>query len=57
MEGMNQFGIQYIYTWKFHNETLRIDYLKQKYLFFQNGGQGEKHVLFGGLLPEEGGKI
>jgi hypothetical protein len=35
MENMNQFGIQYIYMWKCHNETLCIDVLnKQKFLFF-----------------------
>jgi hypothetical protein len=40
MEGMNQFGIQYIYTWKYHNETLCIDILKMS--FFKNGGQEGK---------------
>jgi hypothetical protein len=35
MEGMNQYRIQYIYTWKCHNEILCIDTLnKQKCLIF-----------------------
>jgi hypothetical protein len=33
MEGMNQFGIHYIYTWKCHNGNLYKDILnKQKHL-------------------------
>jgi hypothetical protein len=38
-----EFGIQYIYTWKCHNETLCIDLLsKQKKIFFKIGGQEGK---------------
>jgi hypothetical protein len=36
MEGMNQFGIQYVYMWKCHNETLPTDTLKMP-SFSQNG--------------------
>jgi hypothetical protein len=35
MEGMNQFGIQYIYTWKCRNETLCVD-LKNSFFQKQN---------------------
>jgi hypothetical protein len=39
MKRMKQFRIQYIHTWKCHNETLCVDICidilnKQKYLFF-----------------------
>jgi hypothetical protein len=34
MEGMNQFGIPYMCTWKYHNETPCIDILN-KNVFFQ----------------------
>jgi hypothetical protein len=44
MEGMNQFRIQYIYTWKCHNGTPCIAILnKQKSLFFKNRGTGQKN--------------
>jgi hypothetical protein len=53
MEGMNQFGIQYKYTWKYHNETLCIDrYIKQtKMSFFQNRGQEIKTGPVWELVP------
>jgi hypothetical protein len=39
MEGMNQFGIYYIYTWKCHSETLGIA-ISNKNLFFQKQRTG-----------------
>jgi hypothetical protein len=52
MEGMNQFGIQYICTWKCHNETPHIPILnKQKSLFFKNKGQEGKTDPSQELVP------
>jgi hypothetical protein len=40
---MNQFGLQYMYTWKCHNETLHIAILnKQKCLFFFSKTENRK---------------
>jgi hypothetical protein len=58
MEGMNQFGSSYIYTWKCHNENPCIATLnKQKYLFFKTGGQEGKTDVVWGLVPVGGGRI
>jgi hypothetical protein len=51
MEGMNQFWIEYIYTWKSHNEILCIVILN-KNVVFQNGGQEGKADPVVGLAPQ-----
>jgi hypothetical protein len=50
MEGMNQFRIKCVYTWKCHNEIPCVAILnKQKCgAFFKNGGWKVKQVLPGG---------
>jgi hypothetical protein len=50
---MNQFGIQYIYIWKCHNETNCIVILN-KIVFFINGGQKGKTDPVWGLAPVGG---
>jgi hypothetical protein len=48
MEGMNQFGIQYIYTWNCHNETPHIAIVnKQKRLFSKTEDRKINQVLSG----------
>jgi hypothetical protein len=63
---MNQFGLQYVYTWICQNETLYADVLnKQKYVFFQKwrqeGKTGEKKMETGksclGVGISPGGRI
>jgi hypothetical protein len=56
MEGMNQFGIQYIYTWQCHNETPCIAILnKQKSLLFSKTEVSKvRQFLFGGRYQWEG---
>jgi hypothetical protein len=52
MEGMNQFRIQYTYTWKSHNETLciAIFYLKQtKMSFSQKQRTGRQNSSYLGV--------
>jgi hypothetical protein len=39
MEGMNQFRIQYTYTWKCHNETLCVEILNKSVFFFSQKNQ------------------
>jgi hypothetical protein len=51
MKGMMQFGLQYVYTWKCHDENPCIVILnKQKCLFFKSGGTGRKTVSVWGLV-------
>jgi hypothetical protein len=58
MEGMNQFGLYYIYIGKCYNETPCITILnKQKYLFTKTDDRKVKQVLIGGVVPVGGGKI
>jgi hypothetical protein len=58
MEGINQFGIQHIYTWKCHNEILCIDVLnKQKCLFSKVEDRNVNQVLSGGGFQWEGEDI
>jgi hypothetical protein len=46
MEGINQFGIQYIYTWKCHKKSLCINILnKSKCLFSKAEDRKAKQVL------------
>jgi hypothetical protein len=54
IEAMNQFGLQYIYTWKCHNETPHVANRKQKCLFFKNREQEGKAGRVWGLAPVEG---
>jgi hypothetical protein len=51
--GMNQFRMQYIYTWKCHNENRC---LKQKCLFSKTE-QKSKTVPVWGLVPVRAGRI
>jgi hypothetical protein len=52
---MNQFGLQYIYTWKCHNETPCIAILnKQKCLFSKAEDKKVKQVLSWGVVSVEG---
>jgi hypothetical protein len=57
-EGMNQFRLQYLYTWKCHNETFTLYiYLKQikmLLVFTKPGKRKAKQVLSGGLIPVGG---
>jgi hypothetical protein len=45
MEGMN---LQYIYTWKCHNESLCTDISNKKYFFSKMEGRDVNQVLSGG---------
>jgi hypothetical protein len=54
MEGMNQLGINYMYTWKGHKETLCIDtdiLNKQKCILLKYGRQEGKTGPVWRLVP------
>jgi hypothetical protein len=57
MEEMNQSGMQYIYTWKCHNETPCIAILNKQSFFFlpKIENREAKQVLSGGWYQREGG--
>jgi hypothetical protein len=51
MEGMSQFGIQYISTWKCHNEIPCVAILNKQKFLVKNGGQEGKIGPVWGLAP------
>jgi hypothetical protein len=58
MEGINQFRLYYIYTWKSHNEIPYIGIIsKQKCLFSKMKDRKVKQILSGGLVPVRGGRL
>jgi hypothetical protein len=59
LEVINQFGLQYIYTWKWHNETPCIAILNKQTntSFFKNREQEGKTDPFLVLVPVRGRRI
>jgi hypothetical protein len=57
MEGMNQFGLKYISTWKCHNETPYTAIFNNKMTFFKNREQEGKAGPFWRLVPVAGERI
>jgi hypothetical protein len=53
----NQFGLEYIYTWKCHKEVPYIAILNKNTFFFKNRQQGSKTGLVWGLVSVRGVRI